>query len=151
MIFIDVSHKLIAGRIKGARVTIRAMVRVVQACLVALFLSGCAPSDAPTGPSAETTAAIEALDERIADLEDDLLSETGDRSKLDARLDALGDRLDRALERLKESLEGVRTGSAEARDSAASALANAQAVASDLSVLEERYDYHLRRYHGGGG
>lgn len=119
--------------------------------LVALSMGACASSEAPFEPSAETTEAISALEVRLADLEADLQVERDDRGKLSDRLDALSDKLERSLDRLTESMAEARSGSAEARESAASALATVRSVASDLSVLEERYEYHLRRYHGGGG
>ena len=135
--------------------TMRWMSRAAVALFLALCMSACAAGETPREPSAETTEALALLEDRIAELEaeirDDLESEADDRAKLDGRLDGLAGKLERSLERLREALSGVKGGSAEARDAAASALATAQAVASDLNVLEKRYDYHLRRYHGGGG
>lgn len=131
--------------------TIQAMARAALALFIALSLGACASEAPPTEPSAETQEAMIALTERVADLEADLLAAEDGRTKLDDRIAALGDRLDRSLERLKEALAEARSGSAQAADAAASALASAQSVASDLAVLEERYEYHLRRYHGGGG
>lgn len=127
------------------------MARAALALLIALSFGACASADAPSEPSTETTQALSAIEDRVADLEADLLAAEDDRTKLDDRIAALGDKLDRSLERLREALAEARSGSSQAADSAASALATAQSVASDLSVLEERYEYHLRRYHGGGG
>ena len=131
------------------------MFRVTLALTCALSLGACAADEPPTEPTAASVEAVEALEDRIAELEteisDDLEAEGAGRAKLDGRLDRLAAKLERSLERLREALEGVRGGSAEARDAAASALSTARSVASELSVLEERYNYHLRRYHGGGG
>lgn len=127
------------------------MTRAPVVLFLALVLGACVGDALPPEPSPDTLDTISALDDRVAGLESDLLAAEQDRSKIDERVAALADKLDRALERLKETIETTRSGSAEARDSATSALANAQAIASELSVLEERYDYHLRRYHGGGG
>lgn len=131
--------------------TIRTMARVTLALLVALLLGACAPETPDTKAAAVTDEDITAIEARLDTVETDLSAASDERSQMEDRLEALSDKLDRALERLREAIEGVRAGSAEASDAAASALANAQAVASDLSVLEERYEYHLRRYHGGGG
>jgi chromosome segregation ATPase len=131
------------------------MSRVTLALTLALFLGACAANEPPTGSNAASTEAVEALEARILELEaqvaDDLEAEGSDRAKLEGRLDRLADKLERSLDRLREALGGVKSGSADARDAADSALATARSVASDLTVLEERYDYHLRRYHGGGG
>jgi ABC-type transporter Mla subunit MlaD len=134
------------------------MPRAALVLLVALVCGACAQAKAPTEASAATETAITGLDERVATLETDLTTaqediESGDKDldHLVTRIDNLADKLDRSLERLREALEGVKGGSADARDQAAAALANAQSVASDLAVLEQRYEYHLRRYHGGGG
>ena len=134
------------------------MPRAALVLLIALVCGACAQADAPGEATSETAAAMEALDERVATLETDLAAaqddiEAGDEagSRLATRIDHLADKLDRSLERLRDALDSVRSGSAEARDQAASALATAQSVASDLAVLEQRYEYHLRRYHGGGG
>ena len=126
------------------------MARVPLALLIAL-LGACAPEASSTEPSAETTQAIAAVEDRVSDLEADLLAAEDGRSKLADRIAGLAEKLDRSLDRLKEALAGARSGSEEAAKEAASALAAANAVASDLSVLEQRYEYHLRRYHGGGG
>ncbi|MEA2453319.1 MAG: hypothetical protein QOG04_2029 [Actinomycetota bacterium] len=143
---------MIAKLGKGTHVTILTMARAPLALLIALSLGACASgTPSSTEPSAETTQAISALEDRVADLEADLLAAEDGRTKLSDRIDSLGDKLAKSLDRLQESLAQVRSGSSEAADSAASALASAQAVASDLAVLEQRYEYHLRRYHGGGG
>jgi ABC-type transporter Mla subunit MlaD len=125
------------------------MARAALVPLIALLLGACASEAPPADTSAETDQAIAALETRVDDLADDLSDQASDSSKLDKQLGALGERLDRAIERLQEALEGVRAGSQEATDQAASALANVSAVASDLSVLERRFEYHLRS--GGGG
>lgn len=127
------------------------MVRVALVLFVAL-LSACAAGETPAAE--EDTAATEALaslEQRIDDLETDLVSTVEGDDRVLRRLGALGDRLDRALERLKSSLADSRAMGADAADQAAAALGAAQAAATDLQVLEERYEYHLRRYHGGGG
>jgi uncharacterized coiled-coil protein SlyX len=64
------------------------------------------------------------------------------RAALAERTGKLGgslDRLDRELAKLGSTSEA-----------ASEAVATAQEAARDLTVLERRYEYHLRRYHGGG-
>lgn len=156
MLSIDtLSEEVIAGSLKGAHVTMRWMSRAAVALFLALFMGACAAAETPGEPSAETTEALASLEDRIAqleaDLEEELESGGADRAKLEGKLDDLAGKLERSLDRLRDALDGLRGGSAEIREAADSALATARSVASDLSVLEERYEYHLRRYHGGGG
>lgn len=133
----------------------RWMSRAAVALFLALFLGACAAGETRQEPSAEMTEALTTLEDRITDLEaeirSDLEAQEDDGAKLGDRLDRLTARLERSLERLRDALGDAKDGSAEAQEAAASALSTARSVASDLSVLEERYDYHLRRYHGGGG
>lgn len=123
------------------------MTRVALVLFVALF-AACAPEDPPA--SDPTAEALVALEDRFGDLEADLAafrSEDDDRA---GEIERLSSRLSRALERLKGSIGKIRTNSAEGADQAASALAAVSSVQRALEVLEERYEYHLRRYHGGG-
>ena len=123
------------------------MARVAVVLFVAL-LAACAPDEAPaTDPSA---AAVAALEDRLGELESDLEAAAAEEKDATADLERLSDRMTRALERLRSSLGKVRVGSADGADQAASALAAVGAVQRALDVLEERYEYHLRRYHGGG-
>lgn len=142
---------MIAGAATGARVTIRGMTRTAVVLLIAL-LSACAgPQQAPDDGAVEAQAeALADLEVRVADLESELEATASERERSGERLDALGDRLDKALERLRAALDNLRSATAGAGDDAASAMATAHSAAAALDVLEERYEYHLRRYHGGG-
>ena len=137
-----------------ARVTIFAMIR---AALFVSLLAFAACADEPPPPStealeaaAEGTQAVEDLQDRVEELEADLAAalRTGDEAKDRAR--SVADRMERSLERLRGSLSEARSEAAGSADSAAAAIARADSIASQLQVLEERYEYHLRRYHGGG-
>ena len=86
---------------------------------------------------------IENLSERLADAEDA-------RADLAADLDEKASRLRRALRDARVAVDGVRGAADAAARQASSALAEARQAARDLSVLGQRYDYHLKRYHGGG-
>lgn len=84
-------------------------------------------------------AATAALDE----------AEKSDRS-LAAQLDNTSARLDKAIERLRKRAGAAGAAVESAAADSSSALAGVDAAARSLNVLQERYDYHLRRYHGGG-
>jgi chromosome segregation ATPase len=100
-------------------------------------------------------AASRALDElstlrdRVSELEvalEETAEELGDARGVEARVSKdIGDlsgRLDRSLERIKANLSEVRSSSSEG---ASAAVAEAQGVARELEVLEERFNYHLRQ------
>ena len=100
-------------------------------------------------------AAARALDElstlrdRVSELEvslEETAEELDDARGVEARLSKdIGDlsgRLDRSLQRIKANLSEVRSSSSEG---VSAAVAEAQGVARDLEVLEERFNYHLRQ------
>jgi uncharacterized protein YicC (UPF0701 family) len=128
---------------------------VIVAVAVAGLLSACGEAGDDARVAADRALEqVDALEARVSDLEGALEAATEglDRARafegrISKGLDALGDRLERSMARIKENLSDVRTSASE---EAASALAQAQQVARDLEILEQRYDYHLRRYHGGG-
>ena len=95
----------------------------------------------------ELTARIESLESEL----DDALNqaEKSDRA-LAGRLDGARGRLDKALDRLRKSTDAAAGAAETAAANSSSALAKAEEAARSLNVLQERYDYHLRRYHGGG-
>jgi hypothetical protein len=72
------------------------------------------------------------------------------RSRMVARLATLRERLWASISSVRTGLGDARSMSGAAAAEADDALARAGQVARDLSVLQQRYDYHLRRYHGGG-
>ncbi|HET7482899.1 MAG TPA: hypothetical protein VFK89_08570 [Actinomycetota bacterium] len=72
------------------------------------------------------------------------------RDHMTERIDNLAARLGSALSDLRESLR-ARVGAAdEAAATANDALNRAQSALDGLSVLENRFDYHMKHDHGGG-
>lgn len=142
---------MIAASTRGAHVTIPPMARMLVLVFVALFVSACAADEEPVveGPDEATTAALAALEDRIDELEDELSQADSARERAQDDLKAFRKRFRSTLKDLRASLADVRSESATPAEVAA-ALSEARAVAADLEVLEERYNYHLRRYHGGG-
>lgn len=99
-----------------------------------------------------TSDATRALD-KVSGLEsrvDGLSSSLDDLRRDGTRFGADVEKLRESLSDLRSALRGVRSSSSSALSEASSALAVAQQAARDLAVLEQRYEYHLRRYHGGG-
>jgi hypothetical protein len=145
-----------------ARVTIRYMYRalapILGVALAAVFALG-ACGDERSGPTqadldearAEAAAATDAVDRlegRLESLENEL-----DRSAEAA--DAFGKKLREATKSLRVSLGDIRGSLGEIRSLATGAASDAEsaagqigAVVRDLSVLEDRFNFHLRS-HGG--
>ena len=98
---------------------------------------------------ADAAQAVERVDSLEARL--DALAEQLDDAVLDRkRLNRVTERLESALADLRKALHAAESSADTAAADAASALARADQAARDLAVLEDRYEYHLRRYHGGG-
>jgi TolA-binding protein len=125
--------------------------KAASSALVALVLfAGCGGDPEPR-PGASATASQEdlaSLQDRVAELEDlvDDLREGDDR--MAARLRATTTRLGDSVSSLRSSLQSAEDDATDALADAGAAAARVEQVARDLSVLTERYDYHLRRYHG---
>ncbi len=125
--------------------TIRYMLGKMWLLIVAaLLLVSCGDAErpAPAVPAALTDQ-ISSLQERIDVLE-------ADAARTGAQADKVADRLWGALARLRKEMKDTSGSSTEAAEAAQQALAEVRAAAGDLAVLTSRYDYHLRRYHGGG-
>jgi septal ring factor EnvC (AmiA/AmiB activator) len=97
--------------------------------------------DAAEAQAADALAAVDSLTERLTEMEDELGDVALDRKQVDKRLDKLSASLDAQIAALKEQLKNAKASNA---DAAASALAAAQQAARDLSVLEKRFNYHLK-------
>jgi predicted nucleic acid-binding Zn-ribbon protein len=131
------------------------------ALLVLPLLAGCGSEDALDPAAAEQLEqarvdADEAMDavrdlrSRIAELEDELSDSSASASDAGHRLDEVTDRLWASLRKIREQISGVRSDAGDASSEAAQALSEAVGAAKDLSVLQERFDYHLEHDHGGG-
>jgi chromosome segregation ATPase len=92
----------------------------------------------------------EELEMRLDDLSSKLDRASKARAKMIERLAALRDRLWASINSVRAGLGDSRSTSTAAAADAAEALSRATRVVRDLAVLEGRYDFHLRRYHGGG-
>jgi septal ring factor EnvC (AmiA/AmiB activator) len=137
-----------SARRPAGRVTMPRMVPAMAAVAL-IFAPACSPDEAATddGSGREALAAVAELSRELDGLNETLRQERSDAA--DA-LDALERDLRKSIKDLRASLRNLRAGNADAESDAASALARASEVASDLEVLEDRYNFHLRRYHGGG-
>jgi hypothetical protein len=92
----------------------------------------------------------EELEGQVDDLTADLHRAAKARRQMVGRLALLRERLWASVGIVRDGLGEARSVSGAAAAEADDALARAAEVARDLSVLQQRYDYHLRRYHGGG-
>lgn len=123
--------------------------------LVALALASCGGAE-PLGDAAqeqiddagsqatEALAAVDSLTERLSVLEDELAGVTLERKRLSEQLDEMASTLALQLKRLEKKLAAAKGSAAAAAASADSALAAAQEAARNLTVLERRFDYHLK-------
>ncbi|MGH2695194.1 MAG: hypothetical protein ACRDJJ_10340 [Actinomycetota bacterium] len=126
--------------------------KAASAALVALvLLAGCGgdPESRPDGSQAAGQPGLDSLEDRIVELEGlvDDLGASDDR--LATRLRRTTQRLQGSVSALRSSLRAAEEDAGGALDDAGAALSRVEQVARDLSVLTERYDYHLKRYHGG--
>jgi chromosome segregation ATPase len=132
---------------------------LVLAVLTAFVVAACGseePDDSAALEEALTEAreTAEEANEAVSDLEtrvDDLVA---DLDRLDAQGRNFSDKFDRihkdlrdSIANLRESLSGARSDASEARSTADSALGEVNASLERLSVLENRFDYHLRNDH----
>lgn len=114
-------------------------------------------------PALAPAAELDALEARVAELEQQLGSSEETRTTLAEQVASLGRKLDRQVTDLRESLRDLRSAVRQARSGASGALeradaasaragealARADALARDLTVLEDRFNVHMRRNHGG--
>ena len=139
--------------------TIRAMPArgVAALCVVLLALAGCGSEDRPATADDEAReqaaaahAAVESLETRTQELEDRIAEVEDAGSRLEARLEKVSERLWKSLGKARSSVDEVRESSGSALSQVSSALAEARAAARELTILQNRFDYHLRSDHGGG-
>jgi chromosome segregation ATPase len=96
------------------------------------------------------TEAIDGLSARLADVRHDVAAIKDDNAHAAARLERVTGALWASLKKLRGTVADARSGSNSALADAESALQRAESAARDLSVLTDRFDYHLRADHGGG-
>ena len=136
----------------------RALAPILVMALVAAFALG-ACGDEGSGPTqedldearAEATAATEAVEEleaRLETLENELDDSTEATDRLTKQLRTATEKLRSSVGDLRGSLSEIRSIASGAAGDADSAVAQIGAVANDLSVLEDRFNFHLRS-HGG--
>lgn len=125
----------------------------IVTALAVLTACGSDAGSAPTDPADATARAqaAEALD-RVASLTDRvdrLGAELQDQERARRRMiDDVKTRIGALAERLRDALGAVRAAAESAGADADAAAAQIGGIARNLSVLEERFDYHLRN--GGG-
>lgn len=139
--------------------TIRAMPArgVAALCVALLALGACGSEDPPSTAdeqareqAAAAEAAVETLQETTSELVERLEDLEADGARYETRLAAITERLWKSLGNVRSSLGDARDDSGSALSQVSSALAEARAAARELTILENRFDYHLRSDHGGG-
>ena len=138
--------------------TIRTMKRALATLLLILALGACG-DDSPTGAllkdtearelASDSMRAVDLLEERAGELEAELEELRSGRSEAADRLETVTQRLWSSLSKVREALAEVKDGNAAAASEASSALSQASSAARSLTILENRFEYHLRQ-HGGG-
>ena len=139
--------------------TISLMRRLMASVLVLPLLAACGDQDAldpaaaermePAHEEAESArAAVRSLRERVAELEADLEAADGASSEARSQLQEVAERLWASLRKVRSSIGEVRSSASDAAGAASAALVEAEAAAKDLSVLRERFDYHLSQSGG---
>ena len=137
----------------------RVMMPIMKAA--ALFaalalLAACGDDAAParsdgSGAVQPAMEGIDLLEDRVGEVEDRMADLDAADNRVQERLRRATRRLWHSLATLRDSLRGAKDDANSALDDAGAALSRVEEVARDFSVLSERYDYHLKRYHGGRG
>jgi chromosome segregation ATPase len=126
---------------------------VVAAACVLLVACGDSSGDSSPGPSEGASDAaldeIASVSDRVEEFEGELARLRSGDARLARRLRELGAELRASIGDIKESVRAARSNAAGTAADIDSALARLSGIERDLSVLTERYDYHLKRYHGG--
>lgn len=145
--------------------TIRSMMRAIALLLVASTLGACGDDGDIGDPAAAASAdqvraaeeeasaaaaAVARLETRIEALEEQLDAAADAGSKAEKRLDHLAGRLKRSVEDLRASMREVRGVADGAAAEVSAALSKVSEVARKLTVLEDRFNFHLKKEHGGG-
>lgn len=148
--------------------TIPMIYRTLALLIAAILVTGGvllvrARDGAPEGEPA-AAAAVAALEARVADLEEQVEVGGSEDVRLSEQVASVGRKLERQVDSLRASMRDLRGAVGDARSGARSAreraetaagraetaLARAEELARDLRVLEDRFNVHMRRHHGGG-
>ncbi len=135
---------------------VAALVMIALAALIVSARGSAQPSEATQAAAQAQARRLEAalvqidgLQERTVELEAELAELADGRQATGTQLDRVSGRLWASMAKLRAALAKARSTGSSASSDAAAALANASAVMRDLSILENRFEYHLRQ-HGGG-
>lgn len=138
--------------------TIRSMKRALATLLVVFALTSCGESGSTDALlkdeearklASDSMRAVDLLEERAAELEAEIETLRSEKDDAAERLDTISGRLWSSLSKLRESLNEAKEGNAAALSEASSAAGQAASAARSLTILENRFEYHLRQ-HGGG-
>lgn len=141
--------------------TIRAMYRMTALLLILPFIAACGTAEALDPAAAKkleqaqqsadrAEKAVAVLQTRVAELEGELRAAGNSAAGARKRLAQVSERLWSSLKKARTAAGEVRSTASGAAGSAASALATALQAAKELTVLKDRFDYHLVHDHGGG-
>jgi len=100
--------------------------------------------------TASSDRVLRIMSERLAAVKKDVAALEKDNDRMGARLERVTDSLWASLKNVRGLVAEARTGSNSALAEVGSALERAESAARNLSVLEDRFEYHLRTDHGGG-
>lgn len=141
--------------------TIRPMHRLVGAVLVVALAfvacgrdgSGEAEAQAAAAAEAEMRRqldealdAVAAVEEQLAELAERVEENERETKRTATKLGRIKDRLWSSLAKVRDSVDEAEGAGAAAASKAAGALDQAAAAVRDLAVLENRFDYHLRKH-----
>jgi hypothetical protein len=123
-----------------------AALAVLTACGSDAGSAGTDPADAVArAQAAEALDRVASLTDRVERLGSELQGQERARRRM---IDGIKTRIGVLAERLREALDAVRAAAESAGADADAAAAQIGGIARNLSVLSERFDYHLRN--GGG-
>jgi hypothetical protein len=100
--------------------------------------------------TASSDRALQVMTGRLSAVKKDVAALQKDNTRMGARLERVTDSLWASLKNVRGLVAEARSGSNEALAEVGSALERAESAARNLSVLEDRFEYHLRTDHGGG-
>ena len=100
--------------------------------------------------TASSDRVLQIMTDRLAAVKKDVAALEKDNDRMGALLSRVTDSLWASLKNVRGLVAEARAGSSDALAEVGSALERAESAARNLSVLEDRFEYHLRTDHGGG-